>query len=289
MASSASAGAIAGFVEVVMVQPLDFVKTRFQLYEQGRNPSVARALIDVYREGGFLRFYRGFLPEAASTMPARTAMYTTYNLALDTLCAGSKPTAGLAFVAGCCAGPVEAAVVTPLQLVKVRLQSKDHLGRYRNALDCCRRVYAEEGLQAMFTGFGATAGRNTVWNGVYFGLVFQFKALSTQEGKGPLMSALTTSGASFVSGFIATCFNAPFDTAKSRIQQQLMPEMQAQGSPAALPKYRGTFQTLGLVLQQEGPGALYKGFVPKALRMAFGGAIGMPIFEAVSALLAPSC
>lgn len=280
----AVAGAVAAFVEVVMVQPLDFVKTRFQLYEQGRNPSVARAIADVYREGGMLRFYRGFLPEAASTMPARTAMYATYNLTLETLSAGAQPTAGHALIAGVCAGVPEAAVVTPLQVVKVRLQSKEHLGRYRNAFDCCRKVCAEEGPQAMFTGLSATAGRNMVWNGVYFGLVCQLKSLSAQKSDSMMMSALTTSGLSFVAGFIATCFNAPFDTAKSRIQQQVMPD--AQANATSLPKYRGTLQTLGTVLKQEGPQALYKGFAPKALRMAVGGAIGMPIFEAVSALLA---
>lgn len=278
MAPSAPvAGAIAGLVEVVMVQPLDLVKTRFQLHEQGRNPSVPRALLDIYREGGILRFYRGFLPEAASTMPARTAMYTTYNLVSERLCRDRGMSAGVASISGSCAGVPESLVVTPLQVVKVRLQSKEYLGRYLNTFDCFKKVLAEEGVQALFTGFGATAYRNCIWNGVYFGLIFDFKSRLQHGNESPLARFFGTSGISFVAGAIATCFNAPLDVAKSRIQMQ--------DTRADVKKYRNAFQTLALVLKEEGPRACYKGFAPKVLRMACGGAIGMPIFEAVTLAL----
>lgn len=53
------AGSVAGFAECVAVQPFDMMKTRFHLNEGAANPSLYRAMGDVYREGGIMRFYRG--------------------------------------------------------------------------------------------------------------------------------------------------------------------------------------------------------------------------------------
>jgi hypothetical protein len=57
------------------------------------------------------------------------------------------------------------------QVIKVRLQSKAHVGHYANSWDCVRKVVAAEGLGALGRGLGATCTRNSVWNAVYFGLM----------------------------------------------------------------------------------------------------------------------
>lgn len=86
----------------------------------------------------------------------------------------------------------------------------------------------------------------------------------------------------FVSGFIgavfATCFNAPFDVVKSRYQSQMY-------QPGIPPKYRGVWQSLGIIYREEGINSCYKGFRPKALRMGLGGAVAMVTFEAINGLL----
>lgn len=82
----------------------------------------------------------------------------------------------------------------------------------------------------------------------------------------------------FVTGaagaIFATMFNAPFDVVKSRFQSQLA----VPGEPL---KYRGTLQSLSLIYREEGFFACYKGFKPKAVRMALGGAVAMMVFEFV--------
>lgn len=70
----------------------------------------------------------------------------------------------------------------------------------------------------------------------------------------------------------ATMFNTPFDVVKSRFQSQLA----VQGTPL---KYRGTLQSLSLIYREEGFLSCYKGFKPKAVRMALGGAVAMMVFE----------
>jgi solute carrier family 25, member 33/36 len=50
-------------------------------------------------------------------------------------------------------------------------------------------------------------------------------------------------------------------------------------------KYRNSFQTLSLIIKEEGFGSIYKGFRPKAIRMGVGGAVAMTTFEFVVALM----
>lgn len=73
------AGAASGVAEAVTVQPLDMVKTRFQL-STGVNPSMASAARAIMQEGGVMRFYRGLLPEMAGMVPKTSVMYATYEM-----------------------------------------------------------------------------------------------------------------------------------------------------------------------------------------------------------------
>lgn len=44
-------------------------------------------------------------------------------------------------------------------------------------------------------------------------------------------------------------------------------------------KYRSTFGTMAIVAREEGFAALYKGLVPKVMRLGPGGAIMLVVFE----------
>lgn len=75
------------------------------------------------------------------------------------------------------------------------------------------------------------------------------------------------------SGVFASCINIPFDVAKSRIQ-----------GPQPVPgeiKYRTCFATIAMVYREEGFFALYKGLLPKVLRLGPGGAIMFLVYEHV--------
>lgn len=86
-----------------------------------------------------MRFYRGILPEALSMFPKQSGMFTSYELSRRIFAENyekEKPTWKSAFAAGFVSGYVEAFIVTPFQVVKVRLQAKEYLGKYNNSIDC---------------------------------------------------------------------------------------------------------------------------------------------------------
>lgn len=217
-----------------------------------------------------MRFYRGLLPEMIGNIPTRTAMYAGKDWASKFLAGHGYPTTCFReLLAGIFSGLPEAIVTTPFQVVKIRMQNKELVKLYANDLDCLLKVLSQEGPLALFTGLQSTVLRNSIWNGVYFGsicLISQALGPSADSVLGHLQSLATGLGA----GLFATCFNAPFYVAKSRIQQSSGPT-------------RTTSQVLLHIAKEEGPRSLYKGFTPKAWRMGVGGAVSFATFEFVRA------
>lgn len=270
------------------------MKTRFQI-NPGKNPPVFKYMMEVAKSEGVFRFYRGLGAELIGMIPKSSAMYASFELfrrvfdeALPRSGDNSSSTARtsvVSFLAGAVSGIPEAIVVTPPQVVKVRLQSKDFVGKYSNTFDCAQKIIKEEGLLKMMTGVQPTMIRNSVWNAVYFGSMQYLKIVSNiifPADRSFLVDRVETVCTGFVGAVFATCFNAPFDVVKSRIQSQV------RINPSDPLKYSSTFQTLSLILKEEGFAACYKGFQPKAIRMGLGGGVAMLTFELVCHSFNPS-
>ncbi|XP_021257509.1 mitochondrial 2-oxodicarboxylate carrier isoform X4 [Numida meleagris] len=117
------------------------------------------------------------------------------------------------------------------------------------------------GLHGLNKGLTATLGRHGVFNMVYFGFYFNVKN-TLPVNKDPNLEFLRKFGIGLVSGTIASIINIPFDVAKSRIQ-----------GPQPVPgeiKYRTCLKTMATVYKEEGFLALYKGLIPKIMRLGPG-------------------
>jgi len=296
------AGAFSGFAEAIVVQPLYMIKTRFQL-NSSKNVAISSAMRNIIREGGILRFYRGLLPEMAGMMPKTSLMMWTYDVSKywltqrwgvpiphltsndvnqnssTTVPLNKQATLGIVFAAGLLSGYAEAITVTPFQVVKIRLQTKEYLGLYKNSFDYSYKILTQEGIRALSTGLGPTCWRNCVWNSIYFALMFDLKD-RLPRSKSKTVDLLQTLVTGTVGGIVATTFNAPFDVAKSRIQSQLPGQK--------IKKYRWTLQSLMLIYREEGAAAIYKGYQPKVLRMALGGGVVMTSYELACYLMQPT-
>ncbi|CAE8608261.1 unnamed protein product, partial [Polarella glacialis] len=199
-------------------------------------------------------------------------MYAGMDFASRTLAAnGWERSPAREGLAGFASGLPEAAVTTPFQVIKVRMQQRGPGGSvlYRNDFECLLQVCRQEGLMVLTKGFPATVARNCVWNSVYFGTI---AALDTHDKVEGMAGELQRFGQGLAAGVFATCFNAPLDVAKSRIQ-------------SAGGQYTSTAGTLLSIVREEGPLALYRGFAPKACRMGMGGAVGYATYDFVLRLL----
>ena len=103
-----------------------------------------------------------------------------------------------------------------------------------------------------------------------------------------------------IGGTIATFLNTPFDVVKTRIQghipasarlaiEKTLTSTGATGAPGSTGTsgrtYGWALPALITVIKEEGVTALYKGFVPKVLRLGPGGGILLLVFDQVTSLM----
>lgn len=179
----------------------------------------------------------------------------------------------LSILTGATAGATEAFVVVPFELVKIRLQDKAQSHKYNGMVDCVRKIIKLEGPLTLYQGLESTIWRHVVWNAGYFGCIFQIRGLlpKATNKKSQMRNDLI---AGSTGGTVGTLLNTPMDVVKSRIQNT--PRVSG-----GIPKYNWTLPALGTVFREEGFGALYKGFLPKVLRLGPGGGILLVVFTGV--------
>ncbi|WRT64308.1 uncharacterized protein IL334_001240 [Kwoniella shivajii] len=262
-----ASGAIAGCTELLLLYPLDVVKTRQQLDTAKNGTGMVQTFKNIIAQEGPGRLYRGILPPLFMEAPKRAVKFAGNGSwgALFTNNGQRKNTQSLAILTGCFAGATESFVVTPFELVKIRLQDKN--SSFKGPLDVVKHSFRTSGPLGLYQGMEATFWRHWWWNGGYFGAIFGVKAQlpKATDKKGELLNNLI---AGTIGGFCGTALNTPFDVVKSRIQLHGTGEW--------------TYPALIKVARNEGMGALYKGFAPKVLRLAPGGGVLLLVVEALS-------
>ncbi|RGB30753.1 mitochondrial carrier domain-containing protein [Rhizophagus diaphanus] len=273
-----TAGGIAGTSEILVMYPLDVVKTRFQLQVSGAGGEAYTSIMDCFKKiiknEGFSRLYRGILPPILVEAPKRAIKFSAneqYSTLFKKIYGKDKMNQSLSIQAGISAGCTEAVVIVPFELVKIRLQDKGNAGKYKGTFDAITKIIKHEGPLALYNGLEATVWRHATWNGGYFGVIFSIRrSLPKAENKQQQLRNNFIAGA--IGGTVGTILNTPFDVVKTRIQND----------SGAVKKYNWTLPAVKIVAQEEGFGALYKGFVPKVLRLGPGGGILLVVFDQVT-------
>lgn len=276
-----AAGAVAGVSEILVMYPLDVVKTRVQLQTASATGQDAyNGMFDCFskiiKNEGFSRLYRGITAPILMEAPKRATKFAAndewgkfYRKAFGQ----EKMTQSLSVLTGATAGATESFVVVPFELVKIRLQDKAQASKYNGMLDCVSKIIKNEGPLTLYQGLESTMWRHILWNAGYFGSIFQVRSLMpAAKDKSSQVRNDLLSGA--IGGTIGTVINTPMDVVKSRIQNS--PKV-----PGQTPKYNWAWPALGTVMKEEGFAALYKGFLPKVLRLGPGGGILLVVFTGV--------
>ncbi|OMJ18879.1 putative mitochondrial 2-oxodicarboxylate carrier [Smittium culicis] len=290
-----TAGAIAGVSEILCMYPLDaftilfknhtttnLIKTRLML-QVGTGGDQYKSIFDAFKriikEEGPRTLYRGIIPPILVEAPKRAikfaanAEYGNMYLKMFNL---EKMNQQVSVLTGVSAGITEALIVSTPELLKIRLQAKENAGRYSGMTDVIKKVYATEGLKAFFNGLESTIWRHALWNGGYFGSIFMIRDLLPKpESKQGNLAVNFVAGA--IGGTIGTTLNTPTDVVKTRIQAHL---------PSHGPKiYSSCIPGIIHIYKNEGFMALYKGYVPKVLRLGPGGGILLVVFDQVTTFM----
>lgn len=147
--------------------------------------------------------------------------------------------------------------------------------KYTNVLQTAATIAREEGIGALYKGVVPTMLRQGCNQAVNFTAynIFKSKVMDWQ-GTSELASWQSLLIGGF-SGGMGPLVNNPLDVVKTRLQKQVI-------VPGKTPKYTGLLQACAVIFREEGLLALWKGIIPRLLRIVPGQAITFMTYEAVS-------
>ncbi|QDZ22658.1 mitochondrial carrier protein [Chloropicon primus] len=282
------AGTAGGCAGVFAGHPLDVVKTRLQSGTNALGANVVECFRKLFVKEGLKGFYKGILPPIVSNAPVSAGVFTTYGWALRQLHGSERQhEASLRDVAkaGFAAGVVSSVIVTPADLIKVRLQmdskakapsagavaKSSNLGVLGETYGCVQQIVREGGLPNLYRGFKQTLLRETFSYACYFGSYEATLRSITPEGKQPSTWSILLAGS--VSGLVVWGPVYPIDVVKTRIQacKKETPDT--------------TWRCTQQIIASEGVKGLFRGFSAAMLRAVPVNAITFLVFEQVQLCL----
>jgi len=146
------AGAGAGFCQVVATNPMEIVKIRLQVAgEQGQH----RSLVEVVKELGLKGLYHGAGATLMRDVPFSMIYFSLYGrLKRYFTNENGHISHAKILLSSTIAGVFGAAIATPPDVIKTRLQVKPQPGDpvYTGIADCFRQILKKEGPGAFFKG-----------------------------------------------------------------------------------------------------------------------------------------
>ena len=154
-------------------------------------------------------------------------------------------------LSGFCSGVCVSFLLTPIELVKCKLQIQDGVRerRYAGPLDCMRKVVRQHGITGMYTGHSVTALRESFGCAAWFGIYETSCRLLAKPGQSRTdLSAVQHVTAGALAGIAYNAALFPADVIKSQVQT-------AEGAE----KQYGYARTVSRLYNAEGIRGFYRG------------------------------
>ncbi|KAJ6261100.1 hypothetical protein Dda_3765 [Drechslerella dactyloides] len=273
-------------------------------------------LVKIARHEGLPSLYRGLSPTLLMSIPANVIYFTGYeSLRYSSKSPLSKLSDNMApLIAGSLARTIAAAVIAPLELFKTRLQAASHpkatsnaetgqISAFRQTIYSVRNMVAQDGFASLWRGLMLTLWRDVPFSGIYwwgYETVRGFLAeerygrkhhlgpierhrvdgevLSQEEDKATFTDSFI---AGATSGAVAAFVTTPFDVGKTRRQVwRAAHDTAGEASTTATMTSEGSMpKVLKEIYQREGTAGLFRGCIPRMLKVAPACAIMISSYE----------
>lgn len=243
------------------------------------------AVVKVSRAEGVAGLWKGVGTSLTIAVPASTAYMLTYDYLNHSLPAIQIAPLLTPLSAGIASRTIVASLVSPLELVRTRLQSTPispgtpHT--MQSVLVDIRTMVASDGARSLWRGLGPTLWRDVPFSGIYWAGYETGKRIANKRGYTGVEVAFA-SGAT--SGMFAALITMPFDTLKTRRQAALVSSAESTTNATL------SLRTVGLVrhiIQTEGAKALFAGLTPRVAKIAPACGIMIACYEGVGKVLSP--
>ena len=178
----------------------------------------------VFRNEGFIGFYRGLIPQLVGVAPEK-AIKLTVNDAVRHLAMNRENGSISLFweiIAGGAAGGSQVVFTNPLEIVKIRLQIQGEAAKVENAQPRgALHIIRQLGLFGLYKGATACLLRDVPFSMVYFTSYAHLKKDVFKEGlHGKKLSFGQTLLSAAIAGMPAAYLTTPADVIKTRLQAE---------------------------------------------------------------------
>lgn len=263
----------------------------------------------IARNEGVTTLWRGLSPTLVMAIPSNIIYFTGYdylrfnsNSPFSRFSDTSAP-----LTAGSAARVLAATAVSPIELVKTRMQAASGASTTNHlveAFESVKGMVGTHGYTALWRGLTLTLWRDVPFSGLYWWGYESIRSRLTDYRESRQGSSLPfeddlaesrrraqvkenhtetfvdafTAGA--LSGAFASFITTPFDVGKTRTQIYQDGSKQAQQSAAnAAPEERSMVRLLWHIFKTEGASGLWKGWIPRTLKVAPACAIMISSYE----------
>ncbi|KAF2070373.1 hypothetical protein CYY_008302 [Polysphondylium violaceum] len=282
-------GCLAAIGATTITNPIELVKTRLQLQGQLQMSNkiyngIGDAFVKIAKNEGILGLQKGLFAAYLSQGTMQGFRFGAYELFIKLL-NNKNPDGNYFFlknlIAGAGAGAVGAAIGSPFDLVKTRMQASTMYANdpqfrgYNSVYSSFKQIITNEGLKGLTRGMATSAQRTGVGSGIQlatYGSTKKVVLKFVDEGAyAHLLSSL-------VAGFFLTIGMNPFDVARTRLYYQGKGNSNGE-------MYKGLMDCIYKTTKQEGFMALYKGFGAHYLRVGPHTVLMMIFWEQIKKML----
>lgn len=293
-------GGAAGTIASCITNPLEVVKTQLQSSmtsstAHGELASAAGHPITIaqkiFKADGIRGFWKGMKPTLVGIIPARSIYFYTYEQSKRKLGQTLLPegSVGNALISGFLAGICSNTVTNPIWMVKTRYQLlADHSAGqkvYTSYSDAINTIMKEEGIGGFYRGIFASywgcaegAVQFLLYEKLKTGLLLQQNEERKAQGlpeSNKLPKLKYFCSAAFAKG-VAAIMTYPHEVARTRLREQ---------ARSGVFKYKGMWQTIGLIGREEGRNGLYAGMGVHLVKVVPNSAIMFLTYEIVNSWL----
>ncbi|EGC36321.1 hypothetical protein DICPUDRAFT_47204 [Dictyostelium purpureum] len=269
------AGTVAGAACLFTGHPFDTIRVRLQT--SNTPVGIMECLKNTIKYEGFSGLYKGVTSPLFGMMFETAVLFTCYGQMKELL--QKDPNIPLTIpqyaISGGVAGCGASFVLTPVELIKCRLQIQTTgPQKYKGSFDCLVQTLKETGVKGIYRGFSATLAREFVGNIAFFSVYESCKKyFREKQGNDNInLPSLVLSGG--LGGMAYWTVLYPVDVAKSYIQ--------VADSNGPTPS---VVSILKDIYRREGIKGLFRGYTPTIIRSFPANAAMFSVYEIVIKLL----
>ncbi|KAL2257725.1 hypothetical protein VTK26DRAFT_9260 [Humicola hyalothermophila] len=287
-----AAGATAGLIARFVIAPLDVVKIRLQLQTHSLSDPLSHRNLQggpiykgtlptmrhILRSEGVAGLWKGNVPAELLYVCYSAVQFSAYRsttlLLHSALGDDALPHAAESFVAGAVGGAAATAATYPLDLLRTRFAAQGNDRVYANLRRAVRQIHRDEGVRGFFRGLGPGLAQIVPYMGCFFA-VYETLRPRVADWELPFGSGGALAGT--VASVVAKTGTFPLDLVRKRIQVQ--GPTRGRYVHKNIPEYRGTVNTVRVILANEGLRGLYRGLTVSLFKAAPASAVTMWTYE----------